>query len=121
MRYSERNGSMLVQGRVNGIAMQFVIDTGATYVAIPPAIAKRARLNTGSAQRVTLQTANGRIRVPLITVSNIEADGVREQNIPATIQKLSPDEKTGLLGMSFLSNFRMTIDRNRRLILLEKR
>jgi len=121
MRFTEQNGSMLVQGRVNGIAMQFVVDTGATYVAIPPSIAKRARINTDGVQKIGLQTANGKIQTPLIAVSTIEAGGIKQQNILATVQKLSPDGNTGLLGMSFLANFRMTIDRDKKLILLEKK
>ncbi len=121
MKYIERNGNMFVSGRVNGIAMQFVVDTGATYVAIPPAIAKRARLDTRNAQKVTLQTANGKILAPLISVSNVEAGGIKQQNILSTVQKLSPDGTTGLLGMSFLSGFRMTIDQDRKMILLEKK
>lgn len=121
MQFIERNGSMLVQGRINGIAMQFVVDTGATYVAIPPGIAKRAKINTAGAQKVTLQTANGKIEAPLIAVSTIEADGIKQRNVLSTVQELSPDGNTGLLGMSFLANFRMTIDRDRKLILLEKK
>lgn len=121
MRFIERNGSMLVQSRVNGIAMQFIVDTGATYVAIPPGIAKRARINTAGAQKITLQTANGRIEAPLIRVSTIEAGGIKQRNVLSTVQELSPDGNTGLLGMSFFANFHMTIDRDRKLILLEKR
>ncbi|MDX8403768.1 MAG: TIGR02281 family clan AA aspartic protease [Mariprofundaceae bacterium] len=121
MQFTEQNGSMLVQGRVNGIAMQFIVDTGASYVAIPPGIAKRARINTDGVQKVTLQTANGKIEAPLIAISTIEADSVKQRSVLATVQTLSPDGKTGLLGMSFLAKFRMTIDRDRKLILLEKK
>ncbi|MES0371573.1 MAG: TIGR02281 family clan AA aspartic protease [Mariprofundaceae bacterium] len=121
MRFTERNGSMLVQGKVNGIAMQFVVDTGASYVGIPPGIAKRARINTEGVQKITLQTANGKIEAPLITASTIEAGGIKQRNILTTVQELSPDGNTGLLGMSFLANYRMTIDRERKLILLEKK
>ncbi len=121
MEYTERNGNMLVQGKVNGVAMQFVVDTGATYVAIPPGIAKRARINTTGSQKVILQTANGKITAPLISVARIEADGVKQENILTTVQELSPDGVTGLLGMSFLSSYRMSIDHDEKVILLEKR
>jgi clan AA aspartic protease (TIGR02281 family) len=121
MEYTERNGNMLVQGQVNGVAIQFIVDTGATFVAIPPTIAKRAKINTSGAKKVTLQTANGRIEAPLISVSNIDAGGIKQRNILSTVQELSPDGNTGLLGMSFLSNFRMTIDQERKVILLKKK
>ncbi len=121
MKYTEQSGNMYVQGRVNGIAMQFMVDTGASYVSIPPDIAKQAQINTDGAQQVMLQTANGKIEAPLIRASNIEAGGVKQRNILSVIHRFSPDGKTGLLGMSFLSNFHITIDQGRKLILLEKK
>jgi len=121
MKYTERSGNMLVQGQVNGIAMQFIVDTGASYVAIPPGIAKRARINTAGSQKVILQTANGKMTAPLISVAQIEAGGIKQKNILSTVQELSPDGVTGLLGMSFLSAYRMSINQDRKVILLEKR
>lgn len=121
MRYTEQSGNMLVQGRVNGVAMQFMVDTGASFVSIPPEIAKRAKINTSGAQKITLQTANGKIEAPLIRAPSIEAGGIKQRNILSVIHGFSPDGNTGLLGMSFLSNFRMTIDQKNKLILLEKK
>jgi len=119
--FRQVNGAMLVQGSVNGIPMPFVVDTGASFVVIPPAIARQAGINTEGAQQVQLQTANGQVMAPMVLLSDVKVSKLSRQGINAVVQKISEDGRTGLLGMSFLSAYKVTVDRNRSILVLESR
>jgi len=122
IRFSSHNGSMLVNGRVSGVPMRFIVDTGASVVTIPPSIAKRAGISTEGARTVTLKTANGEVAAPLVSIPTIEVDGVIQSNVQATVHQVASDDASlGLLGMSFFSRYNMRIDHDRKIIHLEKK
>ncbi len=122
LHYEDKNGTMIVSGQVNGISMSFVVDTGATLVVIPPAIAKEAGLLQGQTEMITIQTANGAVQTPKVSIKTLIVDKVEGRNIAAAIQQISPtDPALGLLGMSFLAQYEMTIDHDKQEILLGKK
>ncbi|MDQ7002844.1 MAG: retropepsin-like aspartic protease [Ghiorsea sp.] len=117
--YVDENGSMVVQGSVNGIAMSFIVDTGATLLAIPPAIAKRAGLYDGPTTMVTMQTANGKAQAPKVNIKLLSVANIKRSYVEATIQSISTEnDELGLLGMSFFKHYKMTIDHQRQEIQL---
>ena len=102
--------------------MRFVVDTGATLLAIPPVIAKRAGLYDVSSTTVTAQTANGTVNVPRVSIKNLTVAKVKQTNIDATIQSVSTkDPELGLLGMSFFHNYKMSMDHDKKEIRLERK
>jgi len=120
--YTDENGSMIVSGSVNGTPMRFIVDTGATLLAIPPQIATKAGLMDLPFETITTQTANGAVRVPKITIKSLTVEKIKSSQIAATILSVSPkDPDLGLLGMSFLNQFKMTIDQDKKVIQLEKK
>ncbi|MFQ5581933.1 MAG: TIGR02281 family clan AA aspartic protease [Mariprofundaceae bacterium] len=119
--YNKAGNSMVVRGEVNGVRVPFIVDTGASFVVISPAIARRAGLNTKNTPRMTIQTANGAVQAPFVTLSQVKIGGLMQRNVAAVVQQISPDGQTGLLGMSYLSAYKMTVDQNRSMLLLEKR
>jgi len=119
--YQNRNGSMIVQGHVNHIPMQFIVDTGASLVVIPPNIAKLAHISTTNSPPITLQTANGAAQSYMVHISNLQIDALHQHDVRATIQQVSPDPNLGLLGMSFLQHYTMSIDHEKQIISLEPR
>jgi clan AA aspartic protease (TIGR02281 family) len=117
--YTDNNGAMVVKGSINGISMRFIVDTGATLLAIPPSIAKQAGLLSLPSQEVTAQTANGAIKVQKVSIKNVTVAKVKQEDIEATIQSISTtDASLGLLGMSFFNKYKMTIDHANREIQL---
>ena len=117
--YIEENGGMIVTGSVNNIAMRFIVDTGATLVSIPPSVAKKAGLIQDSNETITAQTANGAVQVQKMTIPTLTIDKVKQTQVDATIQTVSEiDADLGLLGMSFLGRYKMTIDDKRKEIQL---
>lgn len=114
-------GVMIVEGRVADVPILFVVDTGASVVAIPPSIAQRAGVSTAGASMVPMHTANGTVNVPLVEVSEITAGDVRRDHVRAVVQEVVAGKPVGLLGMSFLGNYRVTVDHEHSLLVLEPR
>jgi aspartyl protease family protein len=84
-------------GRVAGIEVDFLVDTGATTTALPQSLAERAGLKPLGAVRT--QTAGGAVR-GFIARADIALDGgVRADKLPVTVL---PDLSAPLLGMDVL-------------------
>jgi aspartyl protease family protein len=99
----ERNkwGHYVTSGFINAEPVTFLLDTGATGVAIPGGVANRLGLRKGAAFKT--QTANGASISYAVTLSSVSVGGISLQNVPAGIAAgLETDEV--LLGMSFLKH-----------------
>jgi aspartyl protease family protein len=84
-------------GRVNGIEVEFLVDTGASSTALPQALAARAALRAEGG--VTSSTAGGTVRGTLAR-ADIELDGgVHAQRLRVTVL---PELAAPLLGMDVL-------------------
>lgn len=92
-------------GKVNGVAMQFVVDTGATFVALGRGDAQRAGLDLTRAEPITLQTANGVARGWKLPLDSVSVGGVTLRNVEGVVH--AADLPVALLGMSFLNRMEM--------------
>ncbi|UYG07396.1 TIGR02281 family clan AA aspartic protease [Halomonas sp. M4R1S46] len=116
----ERNvsGHFVATGRINGEPVRMLLDTGATYVAVPAGLADRLGLTPeGSAW---FSTANGRVRGQLTTLDEISLGGFTARDVRGSI---SPGLEEGgvLLGMSFLGRFDIEIRGERMVLRLPQR
>ncbi len=92
-------GHYMAAGKINGEPVKFLVDTGATDVAIPMSVAKKVGLPLGTSFRT--KTANGfgvgyETKIETIGLGDIELTGVKA----SVSEGLTGDEI--LLGMSFL-------------------
>jgi aspartyl protease family protein len=115
----DRRGHFQVDGTIDGRRVGFMVDTGASTVALRQRDA--ARLSIHPAQRdyrVQVSTANGIVRAAAVTLDRIEIGGVTVRGVAALV---IPDEALGenLLGLSFLSRLRRFEYREGRMILEE--
>jgi aspartyl protease family protein len=94
-----RQGHYVVNGTLNGLPVTFLLDTGATDVAIPAAIAEQAGLEAGAAQQA--YTANGAVRTYSTVVRSLEIGNIQLRDIRASITPSMAGEII-LLGMSAL-------------------
>jgi len=117
--YQDVNGSMVVNARVNNINMRFILDTGATLVVISPDMAKKAHIDTQHSKRIVLQTANGLVSAPRVSIDRMQVGSWQQDHIQAVVQVVSGQPNIGLLGMSFLKAYRMSMDHQRHIISLE--
>ncbi len=111
--YAEPDGHFHADGLINDVAVRFLVDTGATTIAMSSEAARRVGLNyKNDGQRGFATTAGGvvpiygiklrKVQVGDIMLHDVEA-GVIEGNFPPEI----------LLGMSFLSRLDMKRSGNR--------
>lgn len=121
----EKQGQVVViEAMLNGkTPAKLIVDTGATFTMISAATAKELAIEPNeSARRLPIQTANGVIQAPLTSLESINVGGVEMKNLPAVIHDALPNSQVaGLLGLNFLSNFRMDIDTQKGLLHLEKK
>lgn len=110
-------GHFMAQGAINGRAVSFMLDTGATTIAMSAADAQRIGLDFSKGQPVRMNTANGiapgyRLRLASVRVGDVEVFDVEaivsQQPMPYI-----------LLGNSFISRFSMRRDADQ--MVLEKR
>lgn len=111
------NHQYFVTAAVNHRPASFLVDTGASYVALRDSDARAANIYVSWADyKHAVRTANGETRAALIDIDLIEIDGIRVENVKAFIL---PDEQLAmnLLGMSFLSKLESVEQRNGELVL----
>jgi aspartyl protease family protein len=103
----QRNGygHYVTNGGINGQAVEFMLDTGATAVVVPAHIAKRLGLESG--MPIDIHTANGDIRGYLTTLRQVSVGDIHLENISAYINPRDRSDDV-LLGMSFLKKIEFT-------------
>lgn len=100
-----RYGHYVTAGSINGQPVVFMLDTGATGVAVPLHIANQLQLERGAPMQV--QTANGLATGYSASLDRVAVDGIELENVRAII---NPNDDTDviLLGMSFLKKIEFT-------------
>jgi aspartyl protease family protein len=98
----ERNvqGHYVASGRINNLPVTFLLDTGATDVAVPEDLAERLRL-----QRMgggISQTANGPVAVWQTILDEVTLGAITLNDVRASILPSMNGTDKVLLGMSFL-------------------
>jgi aspartyl protease family protein len=104
-------GHYAADGSVNGSPVRFIVDTGATMVALPGSDAERLGIDYRSGPAGMAQTASGtalvyRIKLDVVRIGGIELNGVDAVVIEKGLT-------TALLGMSFLNRVEMKHDGGR--------
>ncbi|SAL18396.1 hypothetical protein AWB71_00818 [Caballeronia peredens] len=107
--FPRRSGDTIrVRAKVNGTEGTFIVDTGASYVSLTSAFARRAKV-AGRGKAIHLQTANGTREATLTQADAIALSGVTASNVPVAVDGgAGPGLGAGidgLLGQSFLSRF----------------
>lgn len=97
----DRSGHYRVPGEINGHAVAFLVDTGATDVAVSERAARAMGLAFGP--RTTVMTAAGPAPAWKTRIEQVSAGGLERRDVRATITPGLGDE--ALLGMSFLRHF----------------
>ncbi|MGA1796657.1 MAG: TIGR02281 family clan AA aspartic protease [bacterium] len=100
-----------LEGKIT-VKPKLALDTGATYVMIPWEIAEVLGLEPElSGERVDIVTASGVEKVPLVTLKSVTVLGKEAKMVKAAIHDLPPRSYVdGLLGLSFLRNFKVSLD-----------
>ena len=103
---ADSRGHFITDGAINGVHIRFLIDTGATLVAIPAADATRLGVDYRKGRRATSQTANGPVPFWLVRLDSVTLGGVTLTNVEGAVHEGSGLD-IALLGMSFLNRTEM--------------
>jgi aspartyl protease family protein len=102
----DARGHFLTDGRIEGQRIEFMVDTGASVIALNEKSAARFGLRpTAADYRMTVSTANGTIKAAQVRLAMVDIGGLIVRDVDAMVL---PDEalSENLLGLSFLSKLK---------------
>lgn len=114
---ADNRGHFLTPGTINGRSITFMLDTGATTIALSAADAARIGLDTSNARPVQIRTANGTAMGVKLTLNAVRVGDVEVHNVDAIVSQQAMPYV--LLGNSFLNRFSMRRDADQ--MVLERR
>lgn len=101
-------GHFVADGQINGKTARFLVDTGATMIAMSKSEAERLGVNWKNGQRSLVQTANGVVPTYQVTLTSVRIGDVEVFNVAAAV--IQAEMPVILLGNSFLGRFSMRRD-----------
>ena len=102
----DARGHFQTEGRIDGQRIGFMVDTGASVVALNESSAARFGLRPSSGDyNATVTTANGKVRAARTRLAMVDIGGLVVRDVDAMVL---PDEalSENLLGLSFLSKLK---------------
>lgn len=105
---ADPRGHFFVDGTVNGGSVRFILDTGATVVALPGSDANRIGINYHKGRPGMVDTANGPTRAWQVLLDTIKVGNIELHNVDAVV--VEKGLEVALLGMTFLNRVEMKRD-----------
>jgi len=102
---ADTRGHFVSMGAINDQPVQFVVDTGATMVALPAADAVRIGLDYRKGELALTKTAAGVVPVYKVRLDKVRLGGIELSGVDGVVIEKGLD--IALLGMSFLSRVDM--------------
>jgi aspartyl protease family protein len=115
----DRQGHFRVEARIDGRRLDFMVDTGASVIALTERDAGRLGIRPMRSEYTAIvKTANGSVKAAPVQLNSVEVDGIRVRDVRALVL---PDDalSENLLGLSFLSRLRR-FEYNRGKLVLEQ-
>lgn len=105
---ADAGGHYFADGQINGQPVRFMVDTGASTVAMDAQTAARLGIDVARARPVRIATANGQTQGWTVQLREVRVGSLSQRDIAATVtQETMPFV---LLGNSFLNHYHMTRD-----------
>ena len=101
------NGHFYARGAINGYPTEFMVDTGATAIAMNLSDAKRLGIDIKKGIVSGASTAGGNVKTYVVTLAKVSVGGITVHNIRATVIDGTHPEDI-LLGNTFLSRVEMS-------------
>lgn len=114
---ADSRGHFMTAGSINGASMQFMVDTGASSVAMGPSAATQAGIIYTQGTPGAASTANGVTRTWRVKLDTLKIGDITLRNVDAVV--MSQEMPVVLLGMSFLK--RMDMKQENSTLLLKQR
>ncbi|MET0731571.1 MAG: TIGR02281 family clan AA aspartic protease [Casimicrobiaceae bacterium] len=107
--YADGRGHFVSDGTINGVSVRFLVDTGATTVAMNSRDAARIGIDYRNAQRLVVSTANGVVEVRGVKLDRVQLGGITLTNVEAVVHN-GDSPAIVLIGMSVLNRLEMKRD-----------
>jgi aspartyl protease family protein len=104
----DESGQFMVGGEINSNNVRFLVDTGASMVALSRATASRLGLKLDGAPEGRAHTAGGVVKAWRVILRSIKVGGLRFENVEASVSEA--DMPFVLLGMNVLEQMEMRRD-----------
>ena len=104
--YANADGHFISDCQINGATLKFLLDTGATSVALNSGDAKFANIDYKSGTPVQVNTANGVVNAYHVTIANLKIGSITLSQVEANVVE-GGSPSIVLLGMSALSRLDM--------------
>ena len=101
-------GQFWTVGQINGKSTRFLIDTGATSIALPASVARNMGIDYTKGQRGFASTAGGVVPAYRVSLDAVTVGDITLYRVEASIFEGGLD--VALLGMSFLNRLEMKRD-----------
>lgn len=105
---ADTRGHFVSDGAVNGVQVRFLVDTGASVVALPAADAARLGIDYRKGERGAVKTAGGTMPAHRVTLDSVRLGGIELTGVEGIVLEQGLD--IALLGMSFLNRVDMKRD-----------
>jgi aspartyl protease family protein len=105
---ADTRGHFLADGAINGNPVRFLVDTGATTVALPAADALRLGIDYRKGQVGFSNTAAGVVQIYRVTLDRVRLGAIELTGVEASV--IEQGLNVALLGMSFLNRVEMKRD-----------
>ncbi len=111
-----RDGHFAAQLEVNGVPVDFLVDTGASDIVLSEEDARRIGINMAALEFTGIaSTANGRVKTARVRLDTVSFAGRTDHDVGATVN--GGPLAGSLLGMSYLNRFaRIEIEGNRMIL-----
>jgi aspartyl protease family protein len=107
--YADSAGHFLGNLSINGASLKYLVDTGATTVALNSGDAKFAKIDYEKGERIAMSTANGMVNAYLVKLNILKIGTITLNNVEATVNE-GGSPTVVLLGMSALNRLDMKRD-----------
>ena len=105
---ADSRGHFFMDGAINGSTVRFIVDTGATVVALPASEAVRLGLDYRNGERAMTNTAGGPVEAFRVRLDRVRAGDIELTGVDAVV--IERGLHVNLLGMSFLNRLEMKRD-----------
>jgi len=108
--YPDRGGHFFADGSINGTSVRFMVDTGATVIAMSSVTANRIGIDyLKNGHPGMASTPAGYVRTYDISLNNVQVGGITLYNVQGSVIE-GNHPREALLGMSFLGQLDMKRD-----------
>lgn len=104
--YANSAGHHLAEGQINGVPLKFIVDTGATSIAMNSADAKKAGIDYKKGEQVPLHTASGNVAAYRVVINTLKIGAIVLHQVEGVVLE-GGSPAVVLLGMTALSRLEM--------------